>query len=344
MTQDPELFEKIHHQDDIIRNRKMNLKVARAEKFFKQREAKANGSKNPPVKKPKKEPATTEERAKKKTSLTRTLPAHAKIVQGPLLRQFQDDSVNGNGNMKTVEFTADDEMDLSMEMLNIFQGVSEKLLSGSSLGPFKADFVKLFSTLDEKNALFEAMHLLYEKHRLFPLLKARAHVTSYLIKCAQRQDLTPAEALAFYKIFGDESASIRASLKEFSAAPLKDVEALLEKIDSNDAGNLRDLVKQFAGTTPQGREIIRRVFYELKLKVDKAQAAEEKPSNENEPETESDQDPADQNQDSGKKEETIMTAEPATTVAADPECPPSTPPCQGTGNIKNTRPAGIFAA
>jgi len=344
MTQDPELFEKIHHQEDVIRNRKMNLKAARAEKYFKQQEAKANGSKNPSAKKPKKKPSTTEERAKERTSLTRSLPAPSKVVQGALMRQFKEDTVNGNGQIKALELTTGKEKDLSIELLNIFQGVSEGLLTGSSLGPLKEDFVKLFSSLEEKNALFEAMLLLYEKQRLFPLLMARAHVTCYLIKCAYRGDLTPAEALAFFKIFGDEATSIRESLKEFSAAPLKDVEALLEKIDSNDAGNLRELAKKYERTTPQGREIIRRLISMIEEKVEKAQAAEEKPANENEPGPVAGQEPADQNQDTGEKEETTMPTEPSPTDTAIPECPPATPPCQEPKNIENTRPAGIFSA
>ena len=337
-TEDPELFEKIHHQEDVRQRQKLNLKAARSERFFKRQASKANGSTIPTPQKSKKEPLTTVERAKEKTSLTRTLPATAKVVQGPLQRQIQDDAENGNGEMKVLEFTASEEMNLSMEMLNIFQGVSENLLMGSNLGPLQADFVKLFSSLEEKNALCEAMLILYEKQRLFPLLKARAQVTAYLIKCAQRNDLTPAEALAFYKIFGDESASIRKSMKDFSAGPLKDVEALLEKIDFDESGNLSALAKKFEDTTPQGREIIRRVMYTLKEEMDKHS------SNENEPETESDQDPADQNQDTGEQEEEPLPTEPSPTDTAIPECPPVTPPCQGTDNIENTRPAGSFVA
>ena len=178
---------------------------------------------------------------------------------------------------------------------------------GSNLGPLKEDFLKLFSSLDEKNALCDAMLMLYDKQRLFSLLKARARVASYLIKCSERQDLTPAEELAFYKIFGDDVASIRASLKEFSAEPLKNIEALLEKIDSNDAGNLRELAKKYERTTPQGREIIRRLISMIEEKVEIAQAAEEKPANENEPREVTDQGPADQNQGSGEQEEPLPT-------------------------------------
>ena len=209
---------------------------------------------------------------------------------------------------------------------------------GSNLGPLKEDFLKLFSSLDEKNALCDAMLMLYDKQRLFSLLMARAHITSNLIKCAEREDLTPAEELAFFKIFGDEVTSIRESLKEFSAAPLKDVEALLEKIDSNDAGNLRDLAKQFEVTTPQGREIIRRVLYKLKEELEKQS------NNETEPEMVAGQEPADQNQGSGKQEEEPLPTEPAATVAADPECPAVAPPYQGTDNIENTRPVRTFHA
>ena len=336
-TEDPEISPKPPRQEEY----QLFPQITRRDRYSSNQTPTDQGPISPPAKKRKKIPSSTAERAKKKTSLTRTLPAHAKIVQGPLLRQFQDDSENGNGNMMTVDFTADDAKDLSMEILKVFEGVSENLLTGSSLGPLKEDFVKLFSSLEEKNALCEAMLMLYEKHRLIPLLKARAQVSGYLVKCAQRNDLTPAEALAFFKIFGDEISSIRESSKEFSSAPLKDVEALLEKIDFNDVGNLRDLAKQFAGTTPQGREIIRRVIHELKMKVEKAQAAEQV-TNETESKAESGQDQPDQCQCSEEKKEATMPAESAETTG--PECPLLTPPFQETENIENTRPASIFTA
>ena len=331
-TEDPEISEKPHHQEEF----QIIPQITRRDRHSNNQTPTDQGSTSSPAKKRKKKPSPTEERAQKRTSLTRSLPAPSKVDQGALLRQFQDDLVHGNGEMKVLKFTASEEKDLSMEMLNIFQGVSEGLLVGSNLGPLKDEFVKLFSSLDEKNALCEAMLLLYEKQRLFPLLMARAHITSNLIKCAEREDLTPAEELAFFKIFGDEVTSIRESLKEFSAAQLKDVEALLEKIDSNDAGNLRDLAKQFEGTTPQGREIIRRVLYKLKEELEKQS------NNETEPEMVAGQEPADQNQGSGKQEEEPLPTEPTPTDTAIPECPPSIYPYQGTENIENRRPVRTF--
>ena len=175
------------------------------------------------------------------------------------------------------------------------------------------------------------------------MLKVRAKVTNKLIKCAERDDLTPAEALACHKIFGDEITSIRSYLKDYSAGPLKDVEGLLEKIDFNDSSNLRELAKKFEKTTPQGRELIRRLLHEIKMKIEKAQVAEEKPANENEPREVTDQGPADQNQGSGEQEEPLPT-QPAASDTVISKCPPVAPTYQETENIENTRPVRTFYA
>ena len=115
-TEDPEISEKPHHQEEF----QIIPQITRRDRHSNNQTPTDQGSTSSPAKKRKKKPSPTEERAQKRTSLTRSLPAPSKVVQGALLRQLKEDTVNGNGEMKVFESMAGDEMDLSMEMLNIF--------------------------------------------------------------------------------------------------------------------------------------------------------------------------------------------------------------------------------
>ena len=117
--------------------------------------------------------------------------------------------------------------------------------------------------LDQKLSIHKAILALYQSDRMISLVKAQAKVTGYLITCAQRKDLTPAESLAFFKIFGDEITSIRKTLDEVDRDQLKDIEGLLKKTDFNALKDQRKLEKRFAGTTPQGRDVIRKLVHTL---------------------------------------------------------------------------------
>ena len=199
----PDLLEKFHHQQDVQRFRQRSIKVARAAKHLK-----GEGSQDNKGAKHEENPTTTEARALQKTSLTRSLPAVSMVVQAPLLRQLREDCDNRNGTFPTEDTLDLDPPDLSVKILRTFERVSRKLHSGEDLGPLKDQLVDMLSGLNEKIAISEGILSLYQSHRMASLVKAQAKVTDYLILCSQRNDLTPAEALAFFKLFGDEIASI----------------------------------------------------------------------------------------------------------------------------------------
>ena len=253
-----ELIEKYHHQEDVLRVRRRCAKQARAAKYFKRQAAKVSKMQNA-----KENPTETEERALKKTSLSRSLPAASKVVQAPLLRQLHEDSDNGNGTLPTAETIIFEAPDLSVEILQSFAAVSRKLHAGEDLGPLKEEIVKMLYGLNEKIALSEGIMALCQSHRLCSLVQAQAKVTGYLILCAQRNDLTPTESLAFFKLFGDEIDSIRKMLDDFDGSQLRDVEGLLNSADLTVLQKGKELRERFKGTSPQGRDIIRKVGHTM---------------------------------------------------------------------------------
>ena len=278
-----ELIEKYHQQQDVRRVRRRSAKAARAAKYFKRRASKVSKMQST-----KENPTKTEERALKKTSLSRSLPAASKVVQAPLLRQLHEDSDNGNGTLPTAETIIFEAPDLSVEILQSFAAVSRKLHAGEDLGPLKEEIVKMLYGLNEKIALSEGIMALCQSHRMVALVQAQSNVTDYLILCAQRNDLTPTEALAFFKLFGDEIASIRKMLDNFDGSQLRNVESLLSKADLTVLQKGKELRERFKGTSPQGREIVRRLYEHLLDKAEQIEAtmAEADESSESEDQTE----------------------------------------------------------
>ena len=159
-----ELIEKYHQQQDVRRVRRRSAKAARAAKYFKRL-----ASKNPKMPKSEEKPTTTEERAQKKTSLARTLPAVSKVVQAPLLRQLREDTGNGNGKIPAVDTLALDPPELSTAILQTFEKVSARLLAGEDLDPLKDEVVKMLHGLDEKIVINEGILALCQSHRLTAL-------------------------------------------------------------------------------------------------------------------------------------------------------------------------------
>jgi len=326
-TLDPNLLEQAQKLKDTQLVRQQTIKIARATKYFKKKAEDAE--KRECEKKP--TATETEERAQQKTSLTRTLPAASKVVQAPLLRQLREDTESSDSEIVAFEPLALDPPELSTAILQTFGEVSRKLHAGDDLGSLKEEVVKMLYGLDERLAINEGILALLQSDRMSELVKAQARVTGYLISCSERSDLTPTESLGFFKLFSDEIASIRKSLTEVDRKPLKDVEGLLKKIDFDALQEEKKSQERFKNTTPQGREVMRRVAHSL-LKV-KARKEQEQLAAE-----------------AGKPEDTVHVAgdapvvEQNTVQESGPASPPGGAGSPGIPREGEVRPAGHFVA
>ena len=127
----------------------------------------------------------------------------------------------------------------------------------------------------EKRAeIVDQLVLTHEYTRLSKFLKTRAVLEAVLIQAAQTGSLTPAESIAVLGMLTSEIKSMSARVKSGSAS-MKDLMTLLEKVDYTIKEREEGQSQQFSGTTPQEREITRRLAYKVS-KLAKAQDDEQR--------------------------------------------------------------------
>lgn len=147
-------------------------------------------------------------------------------------------------------------------VLSVIDAIVDGIKHGTDLGGTQDQVTKLISNQESRSELIDSLFLTHDYDRLIRYAKARATIENVLLAAAERNELTPAEALAFLSLVQTESKTIQAKIKA-GATNVKNVLELLEKADYAVQVGQVDLVKKFSKTSPQGREIIRRLTYKL---------------------------------------------------------------------------------
>jgi DNA-binding MarR family transcriptional regulator len=180
-------------------------------------------------------------------SLERSLPPAAKVIRDAVSRDLEERGVP----------PMDDDV-----VLNTLQKVVDGIRSGTDISGVQAEVTRLVTNHESRSELIDNLMLAHDYDRLVKYARARARVENLLIRATERDDLTPTEALAFMAIIVQEAKTIQGRIKA-GATDVKDVLALLERADYTVTVAQADLAKKFASTTPQGREIVRRLAHKL---------------------------------------------------------------------------------
>jgi len=151
---------------------------------------------------------------------------------------------------------------MSDPIVNNIESLVEGFKSGKSVDSVKDDVRKLITAQEERTELVHSLMVMHDLDRLPAYLRTRKIIESYLLRIAQRQDLTPAEGLAMLKIAKDEIEKITDHLRA-RASSVKDVDGLIQKADFAQHLSDEELAKKFAQTSTLGREIIRKVSFRI---------------------------------------------------------------------------------
>lgn len=120
----------------------------------------------------------------------------------------------------------------------------------------------LIHSQDKRAQLVDQLLLTRDYERATALAEARASLEAGLIKSCQDPKLSlSVRLLLLEQVTGLEDAA-RKRIKGGSIN-IQDLEALLEKVNYATEAGEADLATKFANTTPQGREIIRKVVTRL---------------------------------------------------------------------------------
>lgn len=140
--------------------------------------------------------------------------------------------------------------------------VTDGINNGQSLQQSYGDIARLVSNQADRAELFDNLLMTHDFTRLVKFLKARSRVESVLLTIAERGDLTAAESLAFLEMMNNQISKIQTRIRAGTASN-NDIMGLLAKVDFAMQGAEEDLEARFAKSTPQGREIMRRLATRL---------------------------------------------------------------------------------
>ena len=156
-------------------------------------------------------------------------------------------------------------------VLDTIDDAVNSLRTGRDIEGLRDRIAQLVTNQESRAELVSNLALTHDFDRLTKFLRARASLEDILLTASIDRTLTPTQSLAFLKITQEQSEVILNRVRA-GATNIQDLAALLNK--ANYALQLQDaeLQKKFANTSPQGREIIRRLAHRLN-KVASAKAA-----------------------------------------------------------------------
>lgn len=132
--------------------------------------------------------------------------------------------------------------------------------SGQGLNQIKSEVDRLTMAQEERMVLVDSLVTQHSLVRMTRLMAARDKLERFMLSATERSDLTPSEALLFLKLIQTDMTEIKESIKP---TPIKDAKGLVDKVDYAQKKTLAGAMSRYDRTSPQGREIIRKVLHGL---------------------------------------------------------------------------------
>jgi hypothetical protein len=146
--------------------------------------------------------------------------------------------------------------------LEAMEAIADNLEFNKDIRSKYVEIDRLIKNQDSRAEVFSLLLQSHDYRRFTNFLKARNQVETLLLKVAERSNLDPASALVLLQYLTKELETMEKRLNSNTASG-KDISTLLSKIDQLvDMENIK-MEKNLKGSTPQNREIMRRVGHKL---------------------------------------------------------------------------------
>lgn len=142
--------------------------------------------------------------------------------------------------------------------IGVLQEVVDSFQNGKSIAHLQGVLSQLTTNQEQRAELISALVLSHDYNRLVKYMAVREHLEDQVMEAALRDDLTPAEKLMMLRLVGDETAALENKVQS-SSTGIKDMVSLMNKVDYQLQVGEHSLRAKYAKTTPQGREIVRRL-------------------------------------------------------------------------------------
>lgn len=146
--------------------------------------------------------------------------------------------------------------------LDLLQQVIDGFQTGKSIAGLGDKLAQLTSNQEQRSELINALVLSHDYSRLAKYMAVRSKLEDDLLAAASRDDLTASERVIMLKLVSDEAELISQRVQS-SSTGIKDMVSLMNKVDYALQVGEHNLRSQYAKTTPQGREIVRRLAVRL---------------------------------------------------------------------------------
>lgn len=158
------------------------------------------------------------------------------------------------------------------------------ILDGTDLSDVKPEVTRILSSQKDKARIVQALVANHDFHRINLLLRVRARQEGLLYAANQRGDLSVHESMALFRLadtaLAQVTRSIGATDDSGSNGPsvVDSAATTLDKVDATRHARDNRNESKFTGTTPHGREIVRRRLYALKQALIERNGATEEAS------------------------------------------------------------------
>lgn len=150
--------------------------------------------------------------------------------------------------------------------LDVFDRIVDGINQGTDLSDEFPRLARLIYAQESRSAVITQLLLTHDYSRLAKAVRARDRLEESLFVSAMNDDLLPAErVLLLEKLETIVTASQRRIGAESTS--IQDIESLLEKIDYSTEAAGATLRKKFAGTSAQGREVVRKLALQVARRV-----------------------------------------------------------------------------
>jgi hypothetical protein len=147
-------------------------------------------------------------------------------------------------------------------VLGVLDTVVKGIKDGTDLAPVYTKIARLINNQEERAELINNLSLTHDYERKILYMKACWALERYMFKLIGSGKLKPHECMAFMRLIQEELQNIDSTVKAGGTSP-DDVMAMLNKVDFTFQMKQEELESKFKNTTPQGREIVRRLGFKL---------------------------------------------------------------------------------
>lgn len=153
----------------------------------------------------------------------------------------------------------------------VLDEIANGLAHGTSVNHVKDDIIRIASHQAEKTQVVKTVLQAIDLTRVNRFVQVRHTAEVALERAVKRGDLKSTEYVAFLRYSQDELEKIKKELANQSNHMNSfDTQSVIEKVDHARQKVDAQAEERFAGTTPQGREIIRKQLYVVEKALKKA--------------------------------------------------------------------------